>query len=473
MKKLLLARLPIIIATMSLLIVSGFLRYNLSLRSQQIAKEFKSQNMHEIYSIDTLKISSRLNSYSASINWVCIEAEVNKQPFFKMSKEKCSSGLFTQREILHIKEANNLKIAFTIKLENEIEILYVLFLIFQTLLIISLIISTKRSENEKLKNEHELIEFARQTYHDIRSPLDVLKTILIERNLENENQLILQRSLNRINEIANSLLDKTRNNKTIGINNSPSKLTNLEAIALEIIEEKKLLFPNVRLNIQGSSGSKLSGSIWADINQVEFKRVLSNLINNSIEAGSNEITIYIKLNKNKELILQLVDNGPGFPKEIIESADLRSLTSKNSGNGLGLSHAFNFARTNKVELSLKNLEIGAEVSFQFQNILAKSQIILLDDDSLTRLNWELKAKQNLILLRTFANSNDLFMAENQIKIEDFIYVDCELKNESGVDVAKKLDSMGFQNIFLCTGHPPENFSHLTFLKGVIGKSPPF
>ena len=45
-------------------------------------------------------------------------------------------------------------------------------------------------------------------------------------------------------------------------------------------------------------------------------------------------------------------------------------------------------------------------------------------------------------------------------------------NIKGEDIAKTLHEKGFTNLTMATGHSPEKFAHLPWLK-VSGKEPPF
>lgn len=55
-----------------------------------------------------------------------------------------------------------------------------------------------------------------------------------------------------------------------------------------------------------------------------------------------------------------------------------------------------------------------------------------------------------------------------------IYIDSNLAGGlKGEDIAVKLHELGFPNLYIVSWHEPERFSHLTFLKGVQRKNPPF
>jgi len=107
---------------------------------------------------------------------------------------------------------------------------------------------------------------------------------------------------------------------------------------------------------------------------------------------------------------------------------------------------------------------------QSQNVDA----ILIDDDSLIRDCWQFKAEKTNLNLESFSSAIDFFNVEDAYKRDTPIYLDVSLGHGvRGDEVALSLFSMGFNNIYLVTGYEPETFTHLTFIKGVIGKAPPF
>ena len=76
----------------------------------------------------------------------------------------------------------------------------------------------------------------------------------------------------------------------------------------------------------------------ADINQLE--KVLINLVKNSIEALSKEAHSNIRMeaeSKENAVIIQVEDNGPGIPPEIMDDIFVPFFTTKSKGSGIGLS----------------------------------------------------------------------------------------------------------------------------------------
>lgn len=102
------------------------------------------------------------------------------------------------------------------------------------------------------------------------------------------------------------------------------------------------------------------------------------------------------------------------------------------------------------------------------------QKILLDDDELVRLTWSMSAAKCNIPLQVFANSDHLISSLANLNKNSSFYIDSDLKEEkSGEDIAAELLAMGYENLYMASGYSADKFSHLKFLKGVIGKSPPW
>jgi len=43
----------------------------------------------------------------------------------------------------------------------------------------------------------------------------------------------------------------------------------------------------------------------------------------------------------------------------------------------------------------------------------------------------------------------------------------------GEEIAKGLYEKGFRNLYLTTGHSPETFPHLPWIREIVGKKPPW
>jgi hypothetical protein len=103
-----------------------------------------------------------------------------------------------------------------------------------------------------------------------------------------------------------------------------------------------------------------------------------------------------------------------------------------------------------------------------------SDALLLDDDPLTRMTWELAAKSKGINLVAFSNPKEFLAAVEGIRKDTSIYLDCELADGvRGEAIAKDLYAQGFTNLTLATGHSPETLPPMPWIRQVMGKEPPW
>lgn len=124
-----------------------------------------------------------------------------------------------------------------------------------------------------------------------------------------------------------------------GIENKVTPIL-LAPLLKEIIKGEQLKHSrskHLKINL---SLPKMAFSSLVTISRIDLKRIIANLISNSIDAmkGQNEARIEISLEKNCDDILQIVvkDNGHGMTKEQVENIGKRGLSYKKNGNGLGM-----------------------------------------------------------------------------------------------------------------------------------------
>lgn len=198
-------------------------------------------------------------------------------------------------------------------------------------------------KNEKIKSELEhsrkMGQMSRQVAHDIRSPLTALNVLLKSASGMSEDQKkMLVTVVDRINGIADDLLCKTKSPGSVG--QPVGKLLD------EIVDEKKTLLhlrPHIQIISQISSDAN-DRCIQAS----DFKRVISNIINNSIEAlHATGGKVILKTQRQATgLLIEISDDGPGIPEPVLNQLKSgKSVTTKSSGNGLGLYAAFNVVRS--------------------------------------------------------------------------------------------------------------------------------
>lgn len=199
------------------------------------------------------------------------------------------------------------------------------------------------SEVQKREKAVLIAQLATQVVHDIRSPLVALQTVLsIVDNMPEEMRLLIRGSVNRINDIANQLLQK--GNASQSLYSVDLKPHLLAPLIDAIVSEKRIMYRE-RQGIDIEADISNSYGLFAKVNPLELKRVISNLINNSVEAlinGQGKIVVGISGNE-RNITVTIRDNGKGISEALSRRLGEYGLSvgkeGTTSGSGLGIYHA--------------------------------------------------------------------------------------------------------------------------------------
>ena len=100
--------------------------------------------------------------------------------------------------------------------------------------------------------------------------------------------------------------------------------------------------------------------------------------------------------------------------------------------------------------------------------------ILIDDDPLVHMTWKMAGRERGKTVRVFKSREEFLAAASRISFTTPIYIDSSLGHGvKGELVAKELYALGFTELYLATGHGAEKFANIPYIKGVIGKEPPW
>lgn len=205
------------------------------------------------------------------------------------------------------------------------------------------------------------LEVAQQVAHDIRSPISSMKMLIsdLKAVVSDQHHVALRRNAERISDIANDLIEKHKN----------GTLKRLEPLAPEslirdIIQEKKVQYSNLQgISIETDIADDGLGDVV--VSTSDFKRVISNLIDNSVEAieGTGEIKVSLRFIGSQALFV-VCDNGKGIPPEHFSKLFERGSTfGKSNGKGLGLYHAKKVIGNFRGRIEIKSEQgIGTEVT---------------------------------------------------------------------------------------------------------------
>lgn len=319
-------------------------------------------------------------------------------------------------------------------------------------------------------------DLAAQVAHDIRSPLAALDTALRDLSaLPAEQQALARGAMGRIGEIARDLLDNYKKPGAAAAENPPAP-HDLKPIVEPVLAEKRAQYASK----PGISIEFAAEEARAAVQPAELRRIVSNLVNNAVEAFAGGGRVRVSLSRlDGRVLLQVADNGKGIPQELLAKLGNKGEThGKAGGTGLGLYHARKSAESWGGTLRIDSEPgKGTAVTLELPALPAAKPApkiaVLLDDDALVHMNWKMAAKAAGVELKPYKKPEELFAAAADIPKDTPFYVDSDLGDGAkGEDAAARLRSLGFTDITMATGHSADKFSHLPWLK-VAGKEPPW
>ncbi|MBL7542769.1 MAG: HAMP domain-containing histidine kinase [Bdellovibrionaceae bacterium] len=332
-------------------------------------------------------------------------------------------------------------------------------------------IKSYENDLEKLRVSEQLANLAVQVSHDIRSPLSALNLVsdtLLD--VSEEKRILIRHSVQRINDIANDLLSRGKRSEQSCPDEKAGKNTLNCLLAVEvdsIVSEKRLEYRNCSWVDIAINDMQSSYGIFTEINSVEFKRVISNLINNSVEAlrerdGKIRVSLHRAGNK---VVVNIKDTGCGIPENILEKLGQSGVTfgksQSTSGSGVGIYHAKRTIESFGGELKIfSKVGQGTEVQilipisetppwFLEKIVLSETSILVsIDDDNAIHDLWINKVKSSghqfsKILLESFTSIDkfEAWLSNQADKIQNIIFlVDFEFlnQNKSGIELIEDL-----------------------------------
>ncbi|WP_186646527.1 sensor histidine kinase [Fluviispira vulneris] len=310
----------------------------------------------------------------------------------------------------------------------------------------------KQAQNETLT------KISTQVAHDICSPLTVLKIILKRITTIPENDLLLvQNSIERIDNIASNLLNKFKEN--LYLEKLPNSKEILPIHIDQIISEKKQQYFNYNICFNLSL-EKETYLLFTEVNITQFQSILSNLINNAVEAIEREGIINISLSfELGKLILTIIDNGCGMDELILKKAQLGGFTTKSNGHGIGLASSIDILRNWGADFGMTSKpKKGTKVVIKFATCpppfwypgkmkIEKETIICIFNDDLIynsnfrkSINFQLKTSQpkKIIFIRDiieFIDFYNFYYSRNNI----IFFIDYAIKKsvKTGIEIIEE------------------------------------
>ena len=269
-----------------------------------------------------------------------------------------------------------------------------------------------RETSVLLRETQQLEEFRKQTSqlaHDIRSPLLALDAVtrLAHQSLPENQRSLLRNAVSRIQHICFQLVSYSKGEAS-GLIGGKTFQPRIWPQPLCALIEPVLLEKGLQLKKAHSihwKPTEAHYSYFCEVPPQEFTRVLSNLIDNALDAlgdaGAVEITVSAD---KKQLRVDVSDNGKGIVPELLPKvAEYGFTEGKEGGSGLGLYHARKSVESWRGELQIESsVGRGTKVSLLLPRVEQpnwcicsltlprQGTVLIVDDEDLIHSTWDLR-----------------------------------------------------------------------------------
>lgn len=338
---------------------------------------------------------------------------------------------------------------------------------------------------EQIKSEEEFkikatqvasqAKLAAQVSHDIRSPLAALNMVLMDvASLQENKRLLIRRAVNRINDIANNLLQSNSEKP----NNKNAFL--ISSLVESVVTEKRMQYReqnniSIEHNLDNSYGH------FSHVDPSMLKRIISNVINNSVEAfehSNGRVLISVESCSDEKfpnaIEVRCCDTGKGIAADILNSVGKEGFShgkeNTESGSGLGIYQAIQYLESIGGALSISSqLNKGTVLRLIIPKsptpgwflsslkISRSANVICIDDDDSIHQLWGTRMKPLGMKYYSFTSITQAILQEQALFLPKTTFlIDYEFigQNTNGLDIIKSLKGKGCMH--LVTSHYEEH-----------------
>lgn len=217
---------------------------------------------------------------------------------------------------------------------------------------------TNHYNERKFMSEKQAVagQLAAGIAHEIRNPITAIKGFLqlLMGDYKGKKASyfeIIKSEIDRIELILKELMVLAKPNKVA------YKKVNLDSLITQILTlmRSQALLNNIEIE---DTYNFHNASIVGDENQL--KQVFINYIKNAIEAMSDGGKMMIEggFLSDDQVIIRIIDQGPGIPSEILERISEPFFTTKEHGTGLGMSVSYQIIKEHRGEMLISSSKDG-------------------------------------------------------------------------------------------------------------------
>jgi SSS family solute:Na+ symporter len=338
----------------------------------------------------------------------------------------------------------------------------------------------------------ERYNLARNLSHDVVTPLTIVRLIskkLEKAVLSDEERRLLAKNTKEISGIIDSILP--------GVSKQYDNLSveNLGSIIRECIEQKKILHKHLRFRLE------IREDVEARVDALLFLRLISNLINNSIEATQGTRSGAIVISVGKDILgnvqVSLRDNGCGIDLEQLYEVSRCEEQCEKYGLSIGLQEAREIIRSWHGRLELDSSQENGtnivlllpdkghsqltEEGIYTQEVIqarstydpkSASNFVLIDSDLDYQESCKMMAQVFGLTLNTYSTIDGVWKDLHCFDKRTCFFIEYVPNYEfNAIDCARDLYSKGYENLVIIASFLPE-VPECSVVKKIISKDLP-
>lgn len=252
-------------------------------------------------------------------------------------------------------------------------------------------------KNEQFRN------IANQVAHDIASPLAALSMIIPSlTDIAESVRITLNQAVSRIEDISGELLRQFKSRDTSGSKEPVHLFVAMELMG--VLSEKRSQFSKAPVKFT----EVIADNAWfafVSVNRSDWQRMLSNLINNSVDSFSGragEVQLELGV-ADGDVVMVVSDNGKGMSALLCKTIArcIPVTVDKTDGHGIGLSQVAGVLQRNAGQLDIdSSLGGGTRMTISFPlvdkpewaatqlNLNSDQLVLVLDDDEFIHGAWD-------------------------------------------------------------------------------------
>ena len=333
-------------------------------------------------------------------------------------------------------------------------------------------------QRTSIEYQNKIVSLARKVAHDINSPLLTLRIMLrVCEEVPEHTRSMMNRAVESILDIANNLLTTYQKEDQQAITDIEQRQPLLISdLLIQLLSEKKIQYSSHSLGFESYIADDAQFA-FAQMQPSQFRRTMSNLINNAVDATDNKNGIVtIKFNADRESISVTVqDNGKGMPPALVEKIMNRQSFSedKENGHGIGLQQVWDTIDNNEgkiavistpgegtsIQLNFPRVEAAIWLAEEI-NLTTNSIIVVLDDDESIHGAWDARFNPYIEMrsglgVKHFTQGQDTLKFFDELSSEDknriVFLCDFELlkQRKNGLQI---IEASGIKNTVLVTSY---------------------